>query len=181
MDLVRKTTGLAAALLFVVQGVTSLALPPSAGNSYSGTTGDVVNDTVFVVALALLAAFLVLDGRRSATSGAFISGLLAGVGCLMLAVSTLVTVVAGHERWDLVFIVGFALAELGFLATVVGRRSLGYAAMVLGMVLVLAFFDTAGGIALGVGVALATREISQPSARAPSASSAGDGPEVSRR
>ena len=181
MDITRTTAGVGAGCLFVAQAITSLVLPPSQGNSYSGSNGDVTNDTVFVGALVLLATFLVVDGRRTPSRMGFVAGLVAGVGCLMLAAATLVTVAAGRERWDLVFIAGFALVELGLLATVVSRRLLGYAAMVLGVVLVLAFFDAAGGLALGAGVLLATWEVSRPQARDALVSSMDETADVSRQ
>jgi hypothetical protein len=41
------------------------------------------------------------------------------------------------------------LAQLGWLVAALARRSIAPAAMALGLVLTLAFFDTAGGLALG--------------------------------
>lgn len=156
MNVGRMAVGVGAAILLGAQGVASLAVPPSESNSYSGTTGDLVNNGLFAAGLTLLGVFLL--SRRPARGLVGTGFAVAAVGCLMLAVSTAVTMAAGEERWDIVFIAGFGLAELGWLIALFGQRTLGIATLLPGLVLTLAFFDSAGGIALGLATLLVALE-----------------------
>lgn len=151
----RSKVGLAAAGLMLAQAVASLSLPPSP--TYSGTTGDVVNDSLFAAGLIVLAGFLLQHDRAKS---AWFSGGLAtsALGCVLLSVAALATVAAGAERWDIIFVAGFVLTQLGWLAAAIGGRSLGAAVLMPGMVLCLAFFDAGGGLALAAAVAFLTRE-----------------------
>lgn len=142
--------------LFAAQGVASLLLPPSEGNSYRGTSGDVLSNLLFTLALTALAWALL--GRARARGQGRAALVVAG-GCVLLAASTVATVVAGEERWDAAFMLGFALAALGWLVSVVLTRSPLPALLLLGLVLTLAFFDSGGGLALALALALSLRPV----------------------
>ena len=154
MDAVRSTMGLAAATLLAAQGVASIAIAPSASNSYSGTHGDLVNNGLFTAGLVSLAAYL---ARVAVTSRGRVGLLLVTAGALLLATSTAVTMAAGEERWDAAFIAGFAVAAVGCLAALAVTRAMVWGAVLLGLVLTLAFFDAAGGLALAAATAWSTR------------------------
>lgn len=156
MDVANRLTGYAAAAVIVGQGMISLVLRPSGGDNYSGTTADIVNDSMWASGLVLLGIFLL--GRAWRFEARSTGTAISGAGCLLLASSILMTVGAGEERWGLGFIGGFGLFELGLLISLVSRRTLVLAAMALGMVLALAFFDVAGALALGVATLLLVRE-----------------------
>jgi hypothetical protein len=149
MNASTKAAGALAAVLLVAQGVASLAIPPSKSNSYSGTTGDIVNDTLFAVGLLALCGFLgQVRGARWSSRG----DVAAAAGCGLLAAATLATVIAGHEVWEVPFVLGFLACEVGWLVALAAGRAFPRALLLVGMVLALAFFDSAGSIVLGLGV-----------------------------
>jgi hypothetical protein len=153
-------TGALAAAVFAAQAAASLLVPPSTGdNAYRGTTGDVVNELLFATGMVLLSGALLLaplEGRvRIAAQGA-------AVGCALLAVATIATVVAGEERWDAAFVTGFLLVLAGTLTAVVLTRSPAPALLLLGVVLSLAFYDRAGSLALAVPLVLWVRQARAP-------------------
>lgn len=153
MHFLRTPLALGAALSLLAQGVTSLALPPSPSMQYSGTTGDVVNDSLFAAGFLLLAGFLLVSSRSAERLVA--AGLVsAGVGAVLLSATTLATVAAGEERWDAAYVAGFVLSAIGYLIAMVGRGSWSFGALLLGTVVALAFFANAGALALGGAVLL---------------------------
>jgi hypothetical protein len=170
MDVRLRFAGYAAAALILAQSVVSLMMEPSAGENYSGSTADALNDSLWAAGLVLLGLFLVVGSRRVASSD--VGAAISGVGSLLLSASVLVTVAAGEERWDFAFIVGFVLFELGNVVSLVRRRRVVPAAMALGMVLALAFFSTAGAFVLGVATIFLVRDsagVSEPTRAASSA------------
>lgn len=152
METIRTVTGLLAAALLAVMGVASLIEAPS--ETYRGTTGDVLNDALFAAGLLVLAVHLL--SRRAV--GRERAGLAAAaLGCVLLSAGALATVAAEEEVWDVPFVVGFALAAVGWILAAVAVRSTAHAAALLGLVLALAFAASGGGLALAAAVVLGLR------------------------
>ena len=153
MPSLRTTLALGAALALLAQGVASLAFPPNPGMQYSGTSGDVINNSLLVVGCLFLGGFLLLSAR-SAERLVVTELVAAGVGALLISASTLATVAAGEERWDGAYVAGFVLSAIGYVVAMVGTRSWTFGALLLGIILALAFFASAGSLALGGAVLL---------------------------
>jgi hypothetical protein len=154
MDISRTATGALAAVLLGAQAVASLLWPP--GETYTGTDADALNDSLFAAALVALAVHLALVTGEARERYALRAALC---GCLLLSAGALATVAAGEEAWDVPFVIGFALAAGGLLTAAVVRRSFAYAAMLLGLVLALAFMASGGAFALGAATVLGLRAL----------------------
>jgi hypothetical protein len=152
----RTAAGLGAAATLCSQAVVSLVLTPSGGDIYDGGTADVVNEVLLTGALVLLVGFQLMGLRRQRAwnARAFV---LSSLGILLIVSADLVTIAAGEGRWSPVFVVGFALAELGWLMAALVGRSIEPAGMALGFVLMLAYFASAGALALGLACLLLVR------------------------